>query len=54
MMQAGKEHQIEAFYIQPGEGHGFYKVEHNVKLYDTFLSFFQRHIGGKGEKAAGL
>lgn len=54
LKQAGKEDQIEAFYIQPGEGHGFYKVEHNVKLYDTFLSFFERHIGGKGEKAAGL
>jgi dipeptidyl aminopeptidase/acylaminoacyl peptidase len=54
LKKAGKEDQIEAFYIQPGEGHGFYKVEHNVKLYDTFLSFFERHIGGKGDKAAGL
>lgn len=54
LKQAGKEDQIEAFYVQPGEGHGFYKVEHNVKLYDTFLSFFERHIGAKGEKAAGL
>ncbi|MBK9657720.1 MAG: S9 family peptidase [Rhodanobacteraceae bacterium] len=56
MKRAGKEKLVEAFYLQPGEGHGFYKVEHNVKLYDTFLSFFDRHIGKKAkpEAAAGL
>lgn len=47
LKDAGKEQLLEAFYVQPGEGHGFYKVEHNVKLYDTFLAFFDRHIGSK-------
>ena len=47
LKNAGKENLVEAFYVQPGEGHGFYEVEHNVKLYDTFLGFFDRHIGAK-------
>ena len=56
LKDAGKGDLVEAFYLQPGEGHGFYKVENNVKLYDTFLSFFDRHIGAKAkpEAAAGL
>lgn len=49
LKEAGKEQLLEAFYVQPGEGHGFYKVDHNVKLYDTFLAFFDRHIGRKAK-----
>ena len=48
---AGKENLVESFYIQPGEAHGFYKVENNVKLYDTFMSFFDKHIGAKAKAA---
>ena len=56
MKDAGKGDLVEAFYLQPGEAHGFYKVENNVKLYDPFLSFFDRHIGAKAKapEAAGL
>lgn len=49
---AGKKSLLETFYVQPGEGHGFYRVENNVKLYDTFLSFFDRHIGPKAKDEA--
>lgn len=49
LKDAGKGNLIEEFYVQPGEGHGFYKVEHNIKLYDTFLGFFDRHIGKKAK-----
>lgn len=42
---AGKGGLVEDFYIEKGEGHGFYKVENNVKLYSKMLAFFERHIG---------
>ncbi len=56
LKQVGKANLIEEFYVQPGEGHGFYRVEHNIKLYDTFMAFFDRHIGAKAkpETAAAL
>jgi dipeptidyl aminopeptidase/acylaminoacyl peptidase len=47
MKQAGKENLVEEFYVQKGEGHGFYRVDNNVKLYNAFLAFFDRHIGSK-------
>ncbi len=49
LKSAGKENLVEEFYVQPGEGHGFYEVEHNLKLYNTFLGFFDRHIGAKAK-----
>lgn len=42
---AGKESLVEDFYVEKGEGHGFYKIENNVKLYSKMLAFFDRHIG---------
>ena len=42
---AGKASLIEDFYVEKGEGHGFYKIENNVKLYSKMLAFFDRHIG---------
>jgi len=35
----------EGMIIQPGEMHGFYKEENNLKLYTEMLQFFDRHIG---------
>ena len=37
----------EGMIIQPGEMHGFYKEESNLKLYTEMLDFFDRHIGPK-------
>jgi dipeptidyl aminopeptidase/acylaminoacyl peptidase len=31
--------------VQPGEMHGFYKQENNLKLYTEMLNFFDRHVG---------
>jgi len=45
--KAGKSNLVEDFYVEAGEGHGFYKVENNVKLYGKFLAFFEKHIGEK-------
>ena len=53
LKKAGKENLIEDFYVQPGEGHGFYRVENNLKLYGKFLAFFEKHIGAKAATAGG-
>ena len=37
----------EGMLIQPGEMHGFYKEDSNLKLYTEMTKFFARHIGGK-------
>jgi dipeptidyl aminopeptidase/acylaminoacyl peptidase len=47
---AGKGDLLEDFYVEKGEGHGFYKVENNVKLYSKMLAFFDRHIGAGRRK----
>lgn len=39
--------------IQSGEMHGFYDVNNRVNLYTTMLTFFDRHIGHKGEVKVG-
>ncbi len=41
----------EGMIIQPGEMHGFYKEENNLKLYTEMLKFFDRHIGSKKDVA---
>ncbi len=51
LKKAGNENLLEEFYVQPGEGHGFYRVENNLKLYGKFLAFFDKHIGA-GKKLA--
>jgi dipeptidyl aminopeptidase/acylaminoacyl peptidase len=51
---AGKGGLIEDFYVEKGEGHGFYKVENNVKLYSKMLGFFERHIGAGQRKPEDL
>ncbi len=38
----------EGVMIQPGEMHGYYKEENNLKLYTAMLNFFAKHIGGGG------
>ncbi|MCB1552413.1 MAG: S9 family peptidase [Xanthomonadales bacterium] len=48
---AGKENLVEDFYVEKGEGHGFYKVENNVKLYGKMAAFFDRHIGAGAASA---
>lgn len=35
---------VETLYYRT-EGHGFYKVEHNLEFYTRLLSFLERHIG---------
>ncbi len=52
--KAGKSKLVEDFYVEAGEGHGFYRVENNVKLYGKFLAFFEKHIGAKAAPAAGM
>lgn len=52
MKKAGKEHLVEEFWVERGEGHGFYKVENNVRLFSTMLRFFDRHIGEGRSSAA--
>jgi dipeptidyl aminopeptidase/acylaminoacyl peptidase len=47
---AGKGDLVEHFWVEDGEGHGFYKVENNVKLYGTMLAFFEKHIGEEAAK----
>lgn len=49
---AGKGNLLEEFYVEKGEGHGFYKVENNVKLYSKMLAFFDRHIGARAAAPA--
>lgn len=44
----------EGVIIQPGEMHGFYKEESNLKLYTEMLNFFDRHIGAGRAAQAGL
>jgi dipeptidyl aminopeptidase/acylaminoacyl peptidase len=44
----------EGMIIQPGEMHGFYKEESNLKLYTEMLNFFDRHIGARKAAQAGL
>lgn len=44
----------EGMIIQPGEMHGFYKEESNLKLYTEMLNFFDRHIGAREAAQAGL
>ncbi len=39
--------QVDKPIIQKGEGHGFYKTEHNVNLYTKMMTFFDQHIGPK-------
>lgn len=39
----------EEFYIQSGEGHGFYDEANRLTLYTKMFEFFQRHIGGSVE-----
>jgi dipeptidyl aminopeptidase/acylaminoacyl peptidase len=31
--------------LKPEEGHGFYNVDNRIKLYESMLAFFDRHIG---------
>ena len=40
----------EGMVIQPGEMHGFYKEENNLRLYTEMLKFFDRHIGAAKAK----
>jgi dipeptidyl aminopeptidase/acylaminoacyl peptidase len=37
-------------FIAPGEGHGFGKVEHNVKKYEEMLKFLESAIGPGGPR----
>jgi dipeptidyl aminopeptidase/acylaminoacyl peptidase len=50
LKEAGKGDLVEHFWVEKGEGHGFYKVENNVKLYRTMLAFFDKHIGEEAAK----
>ena len=43
---AGKPYE----WMVKDDGHGFFKVENRVELYDAMLTFFNKHIGL--EKAA--
>lgn len=52
LKKAGKGHLVEEFWVERGEGHGFYKVENNVRLFSTMLNFFDRHIGAGRSSAA--
>ncbi len=40
---AGKKYE----WMVKEDGHGFYKIEHRVALYEKMLSFFDQHIGKK-------
>lgn len=42
---------VETLYYRT-EGHGFYKVEHNLEFYTRLLSFLERHIGGGAAPAS--
>ena len=44
----------EGLMIEPGEMHGYYKEEHNLKLYTEMLDFFDRHIGSKVSSQTGM
>jgi dipeptidyl aminopeptidase/acylaminoacyl peptidase len=52
--KAGKADLVADFYVQPGEAHGFYRVENNLKLYGKFMAFFEKHIGAKAAVAGGV
>ncbi|MFW8591943.1 prolyl oligopeptidase family serine peptidase [Glaciecola sp. 2405UD65-10] len=36
--------------VKDKEGHGFYKPEHNLELYNKMLAFFDKHIGESSQK----
>ena len=38
----GKDYQ---WMLKPEEGHGFTRVDHRVKLYDSMIAFFDKHMG---------
>lgn len=39
-----RNHSVEWMY-KKGEGHGFYKPEHNVERWEKMLTFFGKNIG---------
>jgi dipeptidyl aminopeptidase/acylaminoacyl peptidase len=45
LREAGKGELIEVFEIGKGEGHGYFAVENNARLYRQMLEFLDRHIG---------
>ena len=52
--EPGQEHALhvhagmdKVYLVVDGEGHGFYKPENKVRLYETIADFLDRHIGPK-------
>lgn len=48
--QAGRP--IEVDVVEPREGHGFYNLDNNVRLYTAMEQFLDRHIGNGRQAAA--
>jgi len=38
--------------LKPNEGHGFYKPENRLELYERMLSFLEKHIGDDAHRSA--
>lgn len=51
LTKAGKPPEVTV--VEPKEGHGFYNLDNNVRLYTKMEAFFDRHIG-KGRKTASI
>ncbi len=45
--EIGKSHE---WMLKEDEGHGFYDLDNRVELYESMLSFFERHIGADAER----
>jgi len=50
MEDAGKPPEVTL--VKSNEGHGFYKLDNEIELYNTMESFLNKHIGPKAQSAA--
>jgi dienelactone hydrolase len=49
LSKAGKPPEVTI--VEPKEGHGFYDVDNNVKLYTAMQAFLDKHIGNRRQVA---